>query len=226
MSLAHTGMEGLGPRGGNLNNPVQQPEARRSEFKGLDLGGGALELHRFKKPDSAMQGLQKEQVWHRMAAYMLLAGKSNKEIAAAAEVTPQTVSILRGQQWFTELLSKLATESGTSILGLIQAECVASVQKIVQIRDESENERLQLSAAQILLEHAQGKPTQKILSATTNVPYTSPTEEMNDILTQLNNLRAKREQLPEPKAEVNAPSTPKAEVNETVQKPDNGGEAK
>jgi hypothetical protein len=178
--------EKVGPRGGNLNNPKQYPEARRSGFN-----GEITELHRFEKDhDSALCGIQNEQPWHRMAAYMLLAGRTNSEIAMAAGVVPTTVSLLRAQRWFQQLLATIANKAGDEIIGILQSEAAASVQKLVELRDCAESERVQLSAAQTLVEQAHGKPTQKILSHSSHTSYQSPKEELDEIQRELAALRA------------------------------------
>lgn len=177
-----------GPRGGDLNRAVQEPERRRAEFRGETLDENVLGLHRFE--DSSNQGLKNEQPWHRMAAMLMLAGKSNKEIAELADCHVQGISILRGQRWFQELLAHLAAQTNKAAMGLLQGEAVASVEMIVAMRDDIDApKRVRLSAAQTILEHACGKPTQRVLSITAHTSYASASEEMADIQQQLEALR-------------------------------------
>lgn len=177
----------LGPLGGNLDNPLQQPEARRAHLNAaIDPNTGLPELHRkdgFR--DVASAGRKNEQPWHRLAAYMLLAGRTNSEIAAAANVTPVTVSQLRCNRWFQELLATLSNHEGEDIKATIRAEAMASVQKLVELRDFSENERVQLTAATTLLEHAEGKPTQKVLSVSATTTFSSEKDELEAIQSEL-----------------------------------------
>lgn len=189
---APVGHESIGPRGGATETEAMKPDWRRAGFN----GGPDLMLHRFEKPDTATVGKKDEQPWHRMAAFMLLAGRTNSEIAAAAQVTPALVSHLRSQRWFQELLAILANEAGEAVTGVLAAEALASVEKLVALRDGAESERTQLSAALALLEHANGKPVQKVLSSSVHV-HASPQEEMDAIQQELAALRGRSQKATE-----------------------------
>ena len=174
-----------GPRGGNLENPNQCPERRRSEFKGSEV-----KLHRFERDDTASAGLKNEKAWHRMAAYMLLAGRTNSEIALGAGVTPGEVSILRAQRWFQELLAVLSNEEGGEVLGVIKGEALRSVETIVDIRDDPYvKPPTRLAAATTLLEHASGKPVQKVVTARSHNFNLSPHDEMEQLQKELEAIR-------------------------------------
>lgn len=177
-----------GPLGGNLNNPAQQPEARRAPHTALE--GLDIPLHN-PRGEVATCGLQHEQPWHRMAAYMLINGHTNKEIAAAAGVQPTTVSILRANRWFQELVAVLANEAGRDLTMIVQSEALASMETVVAIRDDANlPARTRLSAATFLFEQAHGKAVQKIVSS--NINHTSnltPQEEMAQIREELELLR-------------------------------------
>lgn len=178
----------LGPQGGNLENPKRLPEARRSPLN-AEMIDGLPTLHRFERPDAAVNGNKNEQPWHRLVAYMLLAGQSRKEIAAQAQVAPETISHLRAQRWFQELLAVLANEQGKDIMEVVKSEALASVETLVEIRDDAEaSARNRLSAAVALLEHAVGKPTQKVVSSST-VTHLSPADEMAKIQEELRIMR-------------------------------------
>lgn len=125
-----------------------------------------------------------------MAAYMILAGRTNSEIALAAGVVPQTVCILKAQRWFQELLATLANVQGQEVMAVVQGEALASVQKLVELRDgEDVSQRIQLTAALALLEHATGKPTQKIVSISSTTTFSSEKEELENIQAELQALR-------------------------------------
>lgn len=186
-----------GPRGGDLDRPSRTPEARRSEFKGESKGGLLPTLHRFqpKHEDVARQGLQNEQAWHRMAAFMLLAGRTNAEIAMSAGKSVEEVSILRAQRWFQELLAVLANETGDDITGLLQSEMAASLQTVIHIRDHSESDRVALSAAQLIIEHGRGKPIQATLTHAHDLrSKKSPQEEREEIEQELKMLQSRRKE--------------------------------
>lgn len=182
-----------GPRGGDLEGSVH-PERRRAEFRG-DGEPGELSLHKFK--DTTANGLKNEQPWHRIAAYMLLAGKTNKEIAQAAGCSSIAVSVLRSQRWFQELLAELGNGVGNAALALVHSEAIASVEHLVHLRDTSENERVSADAAKFLFEHANGKAVQRIVSVSSTTSYKDEKEEMSEIDKELAALRRINEKLPD-----------------------------
>ncbi len=157
-----------GPRGGNLNNPQQNPEARRTPFQPIQLADSSMPgLHRGKEfKDVATFGLVNEQPWHRMAALMILNGYTNVEIAMSAKVKPGEVSILRSQRWFQELLSQIANDKGEEITGILEGYSTDAVEQIHDIMQNAESDRVRLSAAITILEQVRGKPKQFIQSET------------------------------------------------------------
>lgn len=181
---------GTGPRGGNLSNPQQHPEVRTAHLNSPILPDGGLGLHRFEKQhDTATMGFRNEQPWHRMAAYMLNAGRTNSEIAVAAGVTVGHVSILRGNKWFQELCATIANTEGEEILGAIRSHVLPSIERIADIAQNSENERLRFTASLALLEHGHGKPIQKIVSDVHTTHHSSPEEEYRALQEELRSLR-------------------------------------
>lgn len=194
MGLAMNAL-GVGPRGGNLENPAQNPERRRSEFKPIQLNGTSElpGLHRFNgpEPDSASAGIKNEQAWHRMAAFMILAGRTNSEIALAANVTPNYVSILRQQKWFQQLLSTLANDKGEEITGIIEGYTLEAVEEIHSIMQSAESDRVRLAAATTLLEQGRGKAVQHI--RTEKVKPRDPKEELAELERDLQAVRGQLE---------------------------------
>jgi len=181
-----------GPNGGNLLGGYHRERKIASLSAEIDPSG-ELGLHRFEKDDEiAAVGIKNEQPWHRMAAYLLVAGTSLEDVANAANVTKSQIQILKAQVWFQELLVTIANQQGRSVLGIIQGEAMSSVQKLVQLRDSAESERVQLAAAQVLLEQAHGKPVQKNLNISQSIRNLSPEEEMSEIEQELAALRARK----------------------------------
>lgn len=183
-------LNGVGPKGGNTNNPNLAPEFRRKELNISLLPTGGMGLHRFEKSDSATVGRKNELPWHRMAAYMLNAGRTNSEIAMAAGVVPETVSQLRANKWFQELCAVIANTEGEEVVGAIKSEALASVNMLVSLRDGSENDQVKLAASRTILEHAQGKPIARIVSASSHTTYASPEDEYHALQTELAALTA------------------------------------
>jgi hypothetical protein len=179
----------VGPRGGNLQNPNQHPEWRTASLQAETLPSGGQSLHRFEKHDTASAGHKNEQVWHRMAALMLLSGRTNSEIAMAAGKTVQTVSDLRTQRWFQELQATLANEAGQDVLGSLKSYALEAVEGIHEIAVSAEKESTRLNAYRTLLEHATGKPIQKTVSEISHSVSRSPSEEMQELQAELAALR-------------------------------------
>lgn len=169
--------------GVKVKNPKWSPERREAHF---NSSNGLNGLHRFPdKSDSERHGLKNEQPWHRMAAYMLNAGRTNSEIALAANVDVGHVSTVRAQRWFQELCATIANNTGEELLGLLTSEAADSINKLVTLRDSADSERVQLSAAVTLLEHARGKPTQTVISDVTHRVNKDPREERAELLREL-----------------------------------------
>ena len=180
----------VGPQGGNLDNPVLHPHWREAGLNVETLPGGGIGLHRFEPTDgkTATLGNRNEQPWHRMAAYMLNAGRTNSEIAMAAGVTPNTVSQIRAQKWFQELCAIIANKEGEEITGLIHSYVAEAVEGIHDIATSAESDRVRLSAYNILLEQGRGKPLQRTVSLNGHTTL-SPEDEMAELTQELRNLR-------------------------------------
>lgn len=184
----------LGPRGGDVNGTMK-PDSRRAHLNArVDPATGLPGLHRKEFVDTATNGRDNEPPWAHMAAFMLLQGRTNSEIGMAAGVHPTTVSTIRAQRWFQELLATLANEDGEAGMALMKAENLASIQRIVDLRDNSENERVSLSAAQFIVEQVQGKAVQRNMNVNATTSFSSTTEEIASIEEQLAALRAAKNQ--------------------------------
>ena len=76
-----------------------------------------------------------EMPWHRQFAQLLTVGKTGKECAEWFGKTEQECSLVRTQPWFKLILEKLAEEAGKTLLDRIEAEANASLDVVVEIRD-------------------------------------------------------------------------------------------
>lgn len=186
-------METLSPK----ENPVHKPERRRSEFNEVPLSHGSNMpgLHRFNGAadftDPAKQGLKNEQPWHRMAAFMILAGRTNSEIALGAQRSVEEIKILRAQRWFHELLATLANDKGEEITGVIEGYTLEAVEEIHAIMKTAESDRVRLAAATTLLEQGRGKPVQHV--RTEKVKPRDPKEELAELERDLMAVRGQLE---------------------------------
>lgn len=187
---------GSGPRGGKVDEYLAH--WRRSGHNGKPLDNGGLGLHRFQRNDSATVGQKDEMPWHRMAAYMLNVGRTSSEIAIAANVDIASVSHLRAQRWFQELCATIANNAGEELIGAVQSEALDSLNTIIEIRDTAESDRVRLTAAITILEHAHGKPIQKIVSDISHRVAQNPQDEMDAIQSELAAIRQAKPALAAP----------------------------
>lgn len=189
------GSPALGPRGGLLDGTVKA-ECRRAALQESEVTG----LHRFVLDDfrdSSTQGLMNEQPWHNMAAHMVAFGFTLKQIAESAGVSINAISGLKAQRWFQERVAQIAHAHGKDIADVIKAEALASVQKLVELRDGAESERVQLAAAVQLLEHGHGKAVQRVVAVTATKHFSSEKEEETALLEELSILQKQRKTLPQ-----------------------------
>ncbi len=186
----------LGPRGGNLQNPQQYPERRNASHNGEVNADGVIGFHDPRDCDTAAGGIMCEKPWHRMAAILLNKGFTNKEIAEMAGVVPETVSHLRAQRWFNELCVRLAQDAHEALSARLEGEAFAALENISTIANADAKEvgsRTKLAANIALLEHATGKPVQKILSVNAHTSYSSAQAEMEAIQSELAEIRRAKE---------------------------------
>lgn len=178
----------VGPRGGDVNNPNLAPEYRKSGFNGSIEHG----LHKFvDDEDVANVGIKNEKVWHRMAAFMVVAGRTDSEIAMSAGVKPMQVAILKQQRWFQELLATIANQDGEEVIGMLKSEVLASIVKLASLRDYSESDSVQAMCARTLIEQSEGKPVQKVITDNVHRRGQSPQEEMAAIHQELEMLKGR-----------------------------------
>lgn len=184
----------VGPRGGDLTAATHPREWRTASLKDQATG-----LHRFEGEfkETTVVPVKNEQAWHLMAAYMIVAKRTNSEVAMAAGVDVNTISRLKAQRWFQERLAQIANEEGEEVVGVLKGEALASVMKLVELRDHAESERVQLTAATTLVEHANGKPTQKVISHSVRHNL-DPKEEYDELMRDLEALKKQAPSLCQP----------------------------
>jgi hypothetical protein len=164
---------------GNGNGEVPEPvEARNGP-----------QLPRFYGKTSPQHVLQKEQPWHRSAAFMLARGASLKEVAVAHEKTPVSVSNLLKNGWFQDLVSNLMADyGGRDIMDLFRGEGVNTFITLIELRDNPEvSPTVKKSVCTEILDRAFGKPLQRVEqtgppTSTDPVAEVERLEQLNDRL--------------------------------------------
>ena len=187
-----------GPNGGNLDDPARYPDRRNAPLNAPVIetadGERIIGLHDPREQDTCAIGVLKESPWIRMAAHMLNRGFTNVEVAEAAGKTKDYISKLRAQRWFNELCATLAENKEATVRARLDGYALDAVEGIAEIAfdervDEKGNPivptRVKLDARRTLLEHAHGKPTQKVLSVTASTHFSSEKEEYDAIISEL-----------------------------------------
>lgn len=131
----------------------------------------------------------REEPWHRQAARLLVQGVRKGEVAKLfGDRGGQNISALLRSSFFRKLIEEESKNLGTDLTKCFSAEALASVDTIVQIRDnEKASTATRLAAAVHLLDRVLGKATQKVELSKTEMQG-SPEE-------QIENLRRQRAEL-------------------------------
>lgn len=169
LSEEHTGM-----------SAVEEDTEESIELQGLGLNRSA------SKTSSAT-----EQTWHRQLAYMMVAGADLQEAAQQLGKTPEMCRVVRSQPWFHALVSRLADNAGRSAAQkILRGQVVASVIKLVNLRDGAASEQVQFNATKELLDRYLGKPAQGDI-VNDNASNLSVEEEARLVDRELEELEAK-----------------------------------
>ena len=134
--------------------------------------------------------LQKEQPWHRAAAFMYALGASGVQIARELGKTPQAVSNLTHQALFQEKVTAILAENvGRDVMELFKAERINSLLALVAIRDdEKAPTAARVQAARDILDRAIGRPAQRV-EVTGEVKSLDPLAEVEKLEAEVKRLR-------------------------------------
>lgn len=133
---------------------VRGPEARL----GLGLNGLHVMNH-----DRVYDGRSKEQHWHRVAANLFAMGKSDIEVADFLELSPATVSGVKRNPAFIELLNDAIQSSSADVMAQVKSGAVKAVTALHNLLDDPKTSpTLKAKISFEFLNHHIGKPTQKI----------------------------------------------------------------
>lgn len=148
-------------------------------------------LHGVKEP-VGIQVRQTEQPWHRAAAYMLANGMAKKDVARACDVSPITIGHLVKNEWFQRLITGACAEAGQPALQkLIEGESVASLLKMIEIRDDPKTQKhVAAGICKDILDRTCGKAVQRV-EVDSTVRSADPVEEAKQ-LERENAILAKR----------------------------------
>jgi hypothetical protein len=110
----------------------------------------------------AYQSYKREKFEHRLMLWYRLQGHSVKETAALTGYTPQSVSQISKQPWFTEAFIKLAKENGKdAIQTMIEGAVIPAFQRLEELAATSKMDSVRLAANKELLDRYLGKTVAK-----------------------------------------------------------------
>jgi predicted transcriptional regulator len=117
---------------------------------------------------------KKEKYIHRIVAFMLAEGHTNKEIADTLELSPVTVNYYAKQKFVEEMVLGKIHENGDKTLEVLAAESLAAAERLIELAKTAENDEVRRKANNDILDRKYGKPNQPM-----SVRNVSP-EEVSD----------------------------------------------
>jgi len=122
-------------------------------------------------PDGTGVTLQREQPHHRLMVSLRARGYNAREIAEMTGYTAVTVGYVLRQPWARTLMLTLLKKDDQVLAEVLRAECMPSIETLVEIRDDGEaNRRERLAASNALLDRFLGRPTQRTEIAEVEMP--------------------------------------------------------
>lgn len=103
---------------------------------------------------------QKEQLWHRGAAFMKAAGNTNVKIAELLGRTPACINYLMQQEFMQKMVLELQHENGDATLKTLSDESLYAAQRLIEIAKNADNEETRRKANNDILDRKYGKPNQ------------------------------------------------------------------
>jgi hypothetical protein len=137
-----------------------------------------------------MWDLNREQPWHRMAAYFFSMGDTVKSVAGKVDRSLPAVHNLLRQPWFQKMVTGLMAERGDKdITKLFHAEQFNNYSVLTELRDNPNTPALlRMKAAQDMLDRSMGRATTRVEVAHETVSD-NPVEEYNRLEAENKRLR-------------------------------------
>jgi hypothetical protein len=137
-----------------------------------------------------MWNLNKEQPWHRMAAFGFARGASIRDVASSLGKSELAVQNLLRQPWFQSEVTKIMKEYGAKdIIEIFRNEQFNSLTTLVELRDNPEvPPAARVACARDILDRALGKPTVRV-ETMHMAPSEDPVAEAEKLTQELKRLR-------------------------------------
>lgn len=141
--------------------------------------------------------IQQEQAWHRSAIHMLLAGHTAKDVALTLGKSPQAVTFLKSQPWFSRVCGEIAAQRAEELgIGkdamqiMLEASSAAALNIISIAASPKASDQTRLKASELILDRAFGKASQPITDARPK-PTTDPQAEIERLRKSIEKLSEK-----------------------------------
>jgi hypothetical protein len=134
----------------------------------VDFGGGEPKPSnidpRFWGKKDPIWELDKEEPWHRMAAFAFGLGATCRDVARKLGKSEPAVQNLLRHKWFQEKVTAIMAEYGArDVMELFRAEQFNSLVTLVEMRDNPKiPSSTRVTCARDILDRALGKPTQRV----------------------------------------------------------------
>jgi hypothetical protein len=145
---------------------------------------------KFRGVKDPMWDLDKEQPWHRMAAFAFALGATCKDVAQRLGRSEPAVQNLLRQKWFQKEVTAIMAEYGArDVMDMFRAEQFNSLVTLVEMRDNPKvAAACRITCARDILDRALGKPVQRV--ETTSVPVSDdPVAEVERLEQEVNRMR-------------------------------------
>lgn len=111
----------------------------------------------------AIQDVQSEKPWHRLAIMMASSGSTVTEIAEKLERTVTWVSLLLRQPWARErLVNEIQRAGRNEIETLLKSAGPSAIQRVIELSESAKNEAVRLAANREIIDRLLGKAVEKI----------------------------------------------------------------
>jgi hypothetical protein len=145
---------------------------------------------KFRGVKDPMWDLDKEQPWHRMAAFAFALGATSKDVAHRLGRSEPAVQNLLRQKWFQKEVTAIMAEYGArDVMDMFRAEQFNSLVTLVEMRDNPKvAAQARITCARDILDRALGKPVQRVETA--SVPVSdNPVAEVERLEAEVNRMR-------------------------------------
>jgi hypothetical protein len=170
----------------------QLPSSSQAKLVSEDPGDvdPVVPISEFFNTCAPIREIEREQAWHRTAAFAFALGATAKDVAKQLDRAYITVQNLLRQPWFQKNVTALMAEYGSrDIMELLRAEQVNSLCTLIEIRDNPKAaSAARVVCARDILDRTLGKPMQRV-EVSSEAASDDPVQEVERLEAEVNRLR-------------------------------------